>query len=492
MICRTHLLGDQYFPFYIPTLFILDLEWWLFACAIFFILLALGRNFDSFNSVLFHYLPMYNKFRTVEMALVIPGLIFPLIAVWGLKEVFSEHVDNVGLKKGLIYALVLTGGLCLVLWVMPSLFLDFHSSYDAQYQLPDWYYSALLLDRASLASADALRSFIFILLGASLLFWFYTSKNRLKISSIIVIGLALLMLVDLWGVDRRYLNDSNFITKNQSKEVHKMTAADTEIMKDKDASYRVLNLNNPFNETNTSYYHKSIGGYHAAKLRRYQELIDFRLVREISLLIGSLQKAQSVDDLYRIFAQCPSLNMLNTRYIIYNPEQPPLKNPFAFGNAWFVDSVQFVDNADEEITALDTLNPLKEAVVDKCFQQELEGFVPQVDSTATIVLAEYRPNRLVYKSEAEKEQLAVFSEIYYQPGWIATIDGKEVPHFRVDWTLRGLLVPAGEHEIVFEFKPEGYITASYVASYSSLFILLLLLVAIGYSVKKTISESKKE
>lgn len=491
--------GPVYFGALVCFLFVLGMfvirnpmKWWLFACAIFFILLALGRNFDSFNSVLFHYLPMYNKFRTVEMALVIPGLIFPLIAVWGLKEVFSEHVDNVGLKKGLIYALVLTGGLCLVLWVMPSLFLDFHSSYDAQYQLPDWYYSALLLDRASLASADALRSFIFILLGASLLFWFYTSKNRLKISSIIVIGLALLMLVDLWGVDRRYLNDSNFITKNQSKEVHKMTAADTEIMKDKDASYRVLNLNNPFNETNTSYYHKSIGGYHAAKLRRYQELIDFRLVREISLLIGSLQKAQSVDDLYRIFAQCPSLNMLNTRYIIYNPEQPPLKNPFAFGNAWFVDSVQFVDNADEEITALDTLNPLKEAVVDKRFQQELEGFVPQVDSTATIVLAEYRPNRLVYKSEAEKEQLAVFSEIYYQPGWIATIDGKEVPHFRVDWTLRGLLVPAGEHEIVFEFKPEGYITASYVASYSSLFILLLLLVAIGYSVKKTISESKKE
>ena len=490
--------GPVYFGALVCFLFILGMfvirtpmKWWLFACAVFFILLALGRNFDSFNSVLFHYLPMYNKFRTVEMALVIPGLIFPLIAVWGLKEVFSEQVDNERLKKGLIYALALTGGLCLVLWVMPSLFLDFHSSYDAQYQLPDWYYNALLLDRASLASTDALRSLIFILLAASLLFWFYTSKNRQKISSIVVIGLSVLMLVDLWGVDRRYLNDSNFITKNQSKEVHKMTVADTEILKDKDVSYRVLNLNNPFNETNTSYYHKSIGGYHAAKLRRYQELTDFRLVREISLLIGSLQKAQSVDDLYRIFAQCPSLNMLNTRYIIYNPEQPPLKNPFAFGNAWFVDSIKFVENADEEITALDTLNPLKEAVVDKHFEKELEGFVPQTDSTATIVLAEYRPNRLTYKSNSEKEQLAVFSEVYYQPGWIATIDGKEVPHFRVDWTLRGLLIPAGEHDIVFEFKPEGYITASYIASYSSLFILLLLFVAIGYSVKKIIVESKK-
>ncbi|MBR5297906.1 MAG: YfhO family protein [Parabacteroides sp.] len=489
--------GPVYFGALVCFLFVLgmfvirnQMKWWLFACSVFFILLALGRNFDSFNSVLFHYLPMYNKFRTVEMALVIPGLIFPLIAVWGIKEIFTGKIDNVHLKKGLIFSLASTGGICLIFWLMPSLFFDFRSTYDAQYQLPDWYYNALLLDRASLVSADALRSLTIILLGASLLFWFYISKDRQKVATMVIIGLSVLMLVDLWTVDRRYLNDSNYITKSQNKEIHKMTVADAEILKDKDASYRVLNLNNPFNETSTSYYHKSIGGYHAAKLRRYQELIDFRLVKEISLLIGSLQKVESVDDLYKIFAQSPSLNMLNTRYIIYNPEQAPLRNPFALGNAWFVDSVKFVDSADEEITALDTLNPLKEAVIDKRFEKELEGFVPQTDSAATIVLAEYRPNRLTYKSNSEKEQLAVFSEVYYQPGWIASIDGKEVPHFRVDWTLRGLLVPAGEHDVVFEFKPKGYITASYVASYSSLVILLLLLIAVGFSVKKIIAESK--
>ena len=183
--------------------------------------------------------------------------------------------------------------------------------------------------------------------------------------------------------------------------------------------------------------------------------------------------------------------MLNTRYVIYNPEQQPLKNPYAFGNAWFVDKLDMVDNADAEIEALNTIDPLETAVVDKRFQKELEGFVPQKDSTATIVLEEYRPNRLTYKSKADKEQLAVFSEVYYQPGWKATVDGKEVPHFRADWILRGMRVPAGEHTIVFEFRPSGYVTAAYVSSYSSFLILLLLIAAIGWSGWKYWKKSKE-
>lgn len=367
---------------------------------------------------------------------------------------------------------------------MPSLFLDFRSSYDAQYQLPDWYYNALLLDRASLASADALRSLVFILLGASLLFWYYQSKNRTRIETYVILGLSVLTLCDLWTVDRRYLNDNNFISPKQNTDVHKMSLSDTEILKDTDPSYRVLNLNSPFLETNTSYYHKSIGGYHAAKLRRYQELIDFRLQGEIQSIITSLQKAQSAQDLMGVFAHCPSLNMLNARYIVYNQEQPPLRNPFAYGNAWFVGQVEMVGNADEEISALNTIDPLRVAVVNKRFADVLKGFTPVLDSTATIVLDSYSPSKLVYTSKTRMEQLAVFSEIYYQPGWQATIDGKPVSHFRVDWTLRAMLIPAGEHEIVFEFKPEGYITATYVASYSSILILLLLLAAICYSVWK--------
>lgn len=488
--------GPVYFGALVCFLFVLGMfvirhpmKWWLFAGSVFLTLLALGRNFDSFNDFMFHYLPMYNKFRTVEMALVIPGLVFPIIAMWGLKEILSGKVNDEQFKKGLIASLAITGGLCVILWLMPSLFLDFRSTYDAQYQLPDWYYNALILDRESLASADALRSLTFIVLGAALLFWYFTAKDRNKIASYVGIGVAVLMLVDLWTVDKRYLNESNFVNQT-SEQAYKESVADKEIQKDKDPSYRVVTLNNPFQETSVSYYHHSIGGYYAAKLRRYQELIDHRMQGELNSIIGSFQKAKSLDDILKAFTACPTLNMLNTRYVIYNPGQPPLRNPFAFGNAWFVDEVKVVENADAEIAALNTINPLSTAVVDKRFESEVKGFTPQVDSMATITLDNYRPNKLVYTAKANSKQLAVFSEIYYQPGWQATIDGKPASHFRADWILRAMIVPEGEHQIVFEFKPQGYITAAYVSSFSSFFILLLLIAAIGYSLWKMKKEEK--
>ena len=427
----------------------------------------------------------------VEMALVIPGLVFPIVAIWGLREILTEKVEEARLKKGFLWALGLTGGLCVILWLMPSLLLDFRSAYDAQFQsqVPEWYYTALLMDRASLASADALRSLIFILLGAGLLVWFWKAKNKKTAATFVSAGVAVLILIDLWTVDRRYLNDSNFV-RQQPAEMYKETVADKAILQDTGSIFRVLNINNPWQETNTSYFHHSIGGYHAVKLRRYQELIDHRLDGELRGIISALQKAQTAEDVMSALAACPSLNMLNTRYVIYNPEQQPLKNPYAFGNAWFVDKLDMVDNADAEIEALNTIDPLRTAVVDKRFQEDLEGFVPQKDSTATIVLEEYRPNRLTYKSKADKEQLAVFSEVYYQPGWKATVDGKEVPHFRADWILRGMRVPAGEHTIVFEFRPSGYVTAAYVSSYSSFLILLLLIAAIGWSGWKYWKKSK--
>ena len=458
------------------------LKWWLFAGGLFLTLLALGRNFDSFNDFMFHHLPMYNKFRTVEMALVIPGLVMPIIAFWGLRDVLSGRVDDVRLKKGLFASLAITGGLSLLLWLMPSLFLDFRSAYDAHYQFPDWYYNALLMDRESLASADALRSLLFIVLGAALLCWYVTSANRPKTALFVSIGVAVLMLADLWTVDKRYLSEKNFVRQRPS-DVYKESVADKAILEDKDPSYRVLNINNPFQETTVSYYHHSIGGYYAAKLRRYQELIDHRMQGELSQLIKALQEAKTANDLVGAFAASPTLNMLNTRYVIYNPEQPPLRNPFAFGNAWFVEQVRFVDNADAEIAALDELNPLREAVVDKRFSESLKGFTPAFDSTATIALESYRPNRLVYHTEAAHDQLAVFSEIYYQPGWLVTIDGKPADHFRADWILRSMVVPAGKHEVVFEFKPQGYIRAAYVSSISSFAILLLLVAAVMWSMR---------
>lgn len=491
--------GPVYFGALVCFLFVLGMfvisnpmKWWLLAGSVFLTLLALGRNFDAFNDWMFHYLPLYNKFRTVEMALVIPGLVFPLIGMWGLRDILAEKVEEARLKKGFLWALGLTGGICLILWLMPSLLLSFQSVYDSQFQnqVPEWYYTALLMDRASLASADALRSLLLIVSGAALLIWFWKAKNKKTTATWVSAGMALLILVDLWTVDRRYLNDSNFV-KETPAETYKESVADKAILKDNSPSYRVLNLNNPWQETTTSYFHHSVGGYHAVKLRRYQELIEHRLDGELRGIIGALQKAKSAEELLPALAAAPSLNMLNTRYIIYNPEQPPLRNPFAFGNAWFVDNVDLVDNADAEIEALDTINPLVTAVVDKRFQKDLEGFVPQRDSTATLVLENYRPNRLTYKSKADTEQLAVFSEIYYQPGWKATIDGKEVPSFRADWILRALRVPAGEHTIVFEFLPETYVTAGYISSYSSLLILLLLIAALGWSGWKYWKEPKE-
>lgn len=482
--------GPVYFGAVVCFLFVLGMfvvrdpmKWWLFAGGVFLTLLALGRNFDSFNDFMFHYLPMYNKFRTVEMALVIPGLVVPIVAIWGLKEIFDGKVDDAPLKRGLIGALAITGGLALIIWLMPSVLLDFRSSYDAQYQMPDWYYNALLIDRASLAADDARRSLLFIVLGAAALFWYFTAKERQKVAPIVSAALAVLILVDLWTVDKRYLNDGNF-SNQTAVDVYQESVADKAILNDPDLSYRVLNLNNPFAETNTSYYHHSIGGYHAAKLRRYQELIDHRLQDEISSIISSFQTATGPDDIVRVLATCPSLNMLNTRYLIYNPEQPPIRNPFADGNAWFVGGLRMVKNADEEIAALNTLNPLAEAVVDQRFAASLEGFTPRLDSTATIALTDYRPNRLTYQTRAAEEQLAVFSEIYYSPGWQATIDGQPADHFRADWVLRAMRVPAGEHTIVFEFRPKAYVAAAYVTSYSSLLILLMVLGAAGWSLWK--------
>lgn len=489
--------GPVYFGALICFLFVLGMfvirnpmKWWIAGGSLFFIFLALGRNMDWFNDIMFHYLPMYNKFRTPSMALVIPGMTFPLIACWGLKEIFSGKVDKALFKKGMIGALSIAGGLSLILWLMPSLLLSFRSMMDAQYQLPDWYYNALLLDRASLTQADALRSLIFILLGAALLFVYQIAKDKTKTGTIVMAGIALLILVDLWPIDKRYLNNEDFVTQ-KPHETYTATPADKEIVKDTDVSYRVLNLNNPFQETNTSFFHKSIGGYHAAKLRRYQELIDYRLTGEIQTIIDSLKNAKTEEELTAVFAKTPTLNMLNTRYIIYNPSQPPIKNPDAFGNAWFVNRFEVVKNADEEMAALNKINPKKTVLVDIRFKNGIRGMSLDSDSASWIKLVSYKPNELVYKANTSTDRLAIFSEIYYPHGWKSYIDGKEVPHFRADWILRGLLIPTGEHTIEFKFIPDGYNTANLIASISSGIIFLLFLLAIGYSLWKGL-ECKKE
>lgn len=480
--------GPVYFGALVCFLFVLGmfviknpLKWWILGASVFFIFLSWGRNFMAFNEFMFHYLPMYNKFRTVSMSLVIPSMTFVIIGIWGLKVILLQEVDKKKLLKSFYWAFGIVGGLCLVFWIMPGAFLDFRSPNDVQYQFPDWYYNALLQDRESLLKKDAFRSFAFILLGAALIFWFIKSKNAANIAKYVSIGFVLLILVDLWTVDKRFVNYDSFVPK-KSVNSFKKTNADNFILQDKDPSYRVLNLNNPFNESNTSYYHKSIGGYNAAKLRRYQELIDYRISGEINQIINAFQQVRTYEDLENmpVLQNTIGLNMLNARYIVFNPEQPPIINPHAYGNVWFVEDYELVEDADAELAALNRINPLKTAVVDRHFADNITGFSFSKDENATIEMISYEPVRVRYKSHTSSDQLAVFSEIYYPHGWEASIDGEPVEHFRADWTLRSLIVPAGEHVIEFKFVPKTYITMSRIASVSSLLILLMLIATIGW------------
>lgn len=479
--------GPVYFGAIICFLFVLGMfvikspvKWVLFVATIFFVFLSWGHNFESFNDWFFYHFPMYNKFRAVSTALVVPALTMIIVAVWGLKEFLEETEDKKKLQQSLYISLGITAGICLLLWIAPGIFgLSFSSENDQQWmtQVPDWYYTALIADRKDLLSSDAIRSFFFILLaGATLLATLKMKGNKQQTAFYAILGLIVLVLVDLWNVDKRYLDNDKFQSKlaYNTNQPFPQTAVDHAILQDKSVSYRVLNLNNPFNETKTSYYHKSIGGYHAAKLKRYQELIDYRLQPEINRIIKSFD-SQNIDSITNTFKANTALNMLNAKYIIFHPEQPPLQNPYAMGNAWFVEDYTFVDNADKEIESINTIDPLKTAILNKKFEADLSGFKIVTDSTAHIELTEYKPNLLKYKSSAKTEQLAVMSEIYYQNGWEAYVDGKETPVYCADWTLRAIRVPAGEHEIEFKFVPHKYNTARTVASISTGVLLLLLI-----------------
>ncbi|MDR1810577.1 MAG: YfhO family protein [Prevotella sp.] len=469
------------FLFMLGMLLIRDpMKWTLLIATVLFVFLSWGKNLEWFNDWFFYHFPMYNKFRSVSMALVVPSLTMLIAAVWGLKEFFDIE-DSPKRLKALYIAAGITGGLCLFFWLLPDFFFNFTSTGDGQWkaQYPEWFYNALLQDRKDLLSADAGRSLVFILLAATMLWGAVKLKADGQKATVCSAVLAALVLIDLWGVDKRYLNNDSFHNKTESiaATTRQQTAADKFILQDKGLSYRVLNLNDPFNETNTSYFHKSIGGYHAAKLKRYQELIEYHIAPEISRIIQSF-RTQNIDSITASFAGLPALNMLNAKYIVYNPEHPPLLNPYALGNAWFVQKYAFADNADAEINALGGLNPRITAIVDKRFEQELTGLNIVPDSTARIVMTEYKPDRVKYVSESKSEGLAVFSEVYYANGWEASIDGQPAPHFRADWTLRAMRIPAGKHEIAFEFVPRGYYAAVTTSRISSGLLILFLLASI--------------
>jgi len=386
------------------------------------------------------------------------------------------------IQKHLLYALAITGGTILLLILGMSVssgafISDADSRIFGQNQV---LLESIQVDRLHLFRVDAYRSLFFILVGFGAI-WFYI-KGKLKQNLLLVI-LGFIILIDLWSVDKRYLNSDNFITKRQSENSFVKSVADQSILKDKDLNYRVLNIAvNSFNDASTSYFHKSIGGYHGAKMRRYQELIDYHISKEMQDFIHVLQQKSSQVDLYQALSREKVLNMLNTKYIIYNPQAPAILNPYALGNAWFVNKIEWVNNADEEIKALYKFNPLEVAVVDNKYKGQ--GFNIQKDTTAIISLQEYQANYLKYQTNTNTEQLAVFSEIYYKKGWNAYIDGEQQKHFRVDYVLRAMKIPSGKHIVEFKFEPRMYNVGNIISMISSGILLLMIILALWMERKK--------
>ncbi|MCF8463867.1 MAG: YfhO family protein [Flavobacteriales bacterium] len=433
-------------------------RWWLLAAFILSIMLSWGHNFAVFSDFFFYYVPGYNKFRAVSMTLVIAQLILPIAAVLGLKD-FLEMTDKKAMNQKLLIATGVVGGICLFFMGAAGAFFDFSSVNDAQLAqagFPDWLVAALLDDRESLLQMDAMRSLFIILLTAALLEMSVLGKLQSKVALLLI---GAITLFDLVQVDKRYLDNDDFVSAKKNKSAISPTAADQQILQDPDPNFRVVNLAaNTFNDSKTSYYHKSIGGYHGAKLKRYQELID-SCISKTNLAV---------------------LNMLNTKYFITpNQEGQPTvrRNPLALGNAWFVDEIKMVENADQELASLseDNFNPAKLAVIDKRFTDELNGFQPSFDSIAGIYFLEYKPNYLKYETEAATEQLAVFSEIYFANGWNAYVDGELQPHWRANYVLRSMRIPAGNHEVEFKFEPQVYYTGEKMSLAGSILLVLFVI-----------------
>ena len=512
--------GPVYVGAFVLMLFILGLfivkgpmKWALFLATGLSVLLSWGRNFMWFTDLFLDYMPMYAKFRTVASILVIAEFTIPLLAMLALKKIldtpdfFTQKIKiylgtakhniiswNTTNMTWLWASFIATGGMALLFAIMPSVFFPDYisaSEMDAFKQIPQEYLGPLIANlrdvRISIFTADCWRTLFVVVLGTVVLLLMRFKKLQPKYA---VGAIIVLCLVDMWQVNKRYLNDEMFVERSVRETPQQETATDQQILQDKGKDYRVLNLaSNTFNENETSYYHKSIGGYHAAKLRRYQELIDYYIAPEMQRMMSAIANAQG--DMTKVAGDSvyPVLNMLNTKYVIMplqGGQTVPLQNPYAYGNAWFIDKITYVDNANKEIDAIKTLNLRHEAVADKKFQADLGEALPQ-QSTSVVKLEKYEPNELTYNVKSDKGGIVVFSEIYY-PGWTATVDGNEVPVGRVNYVLRAINIKAGNHTVTLSFKPQSVKnteTAAYVA-------YLLLVLAIIAGVLFEMKRNKKE
>lgn len=489
--------GPVYVGAFVLMLFILGLfivkgpiKWALLAATILSILLSWGHNFMPFTNFFLDYIPMYSKFRTVASILVIAEFTIPLLAMMALKKIVDEPELLTKKAKFVYISFGLTGGMALLFALMPTLFFsDFISSQELEAfkSIPAEYLSPLESNlrsiRESIFTADCWRSFWIIVIGTLLLFLYKFKKLK---AEYMVGAIAILCLIDMWQVNKRYLNDEMFVEKSVREQAQPMTQTDRQILQDKSLDYRVLNLaSNTFNENETSYYHKSIGGYHAAKLRRYQELIDAYISPEMQKMMLAIAKAGG--DMTKVNGDSlfPVLNMLNAKYFIV-PLQAnqtvAIENPYVYGNAWFVDKVTYVKNANEELDALGKLNLRHEAVADARFQSQL-GESKNQDSTSIVKLTAYEPNQLTYDVRSATGGIVVFSEIFY-PEWTATVDGKPVEIGRVDYVLRALNVDKGHHKVVLTFDPKSVKQTETVAYLSYGVLLLVVLFAVYFKRKE--------
>lgn len=490
--------GPVYVGAFVLALFVLGLfivkgplKWALVGGTIFSILLSWGKNFMGLTDLFIDWMPMYNKFRAVSSILVIAEFCIPLLAILAVKEVIQKPSCLKDNLKYVYISLGVTGGMALLFAVAPKLFFSSFistSEMQALQSLPGEHIQAVISNlsemRISIFTADAWRSFFIIAIGGSLL-WLYI-HNKLK-AVWMTTAILILCLIDMWDVNKRYLNDSDFIAKTNQQQLFTPTQADQIILQDNTPYYRVLNMaTSTFNDGITPYHHKVIGGYHAAKLRRYQDMIDIHLSSEMVALQQEIIQHQGVMDSVR-GDRFQVLNMLNAKWVVMPAQDGsgiPLENPYAMGNAWFVDNLRFVENADEEIEALSALDLRREAVADKKFMSLLADFnFSPVDSASTIRLVDYDSDFLTYAVDAKKEELAIFSEIYYPKGWQITIDGQPAEMLRANYTLRALPIPAGQHTVEFRFDPQSIKVTDGIA-YSALFLMLMTSILLIYTIFK--------
>ena len=492
MVNGANYLGASVFFFFVLGMFLIrdNRRIWVGISVVLALMMAWGKNLEWFNDLLFNYLPLYNKFRVPSMTLTIVFLLVPLMGIWGLDYVMKHrHDEKAFIKKSLLRSLYISGGLFALVALLGSGLFSFEGANDQRLGDNPQLLDMLLEDRKDLARSSAFRSLIFAGLAFGLSYFFFTGAVK---KNLFLGGLSLLIIADLWSFDKQHLNADDFVKPANYMASFQPSVADRSILQDQAEHYRVFNLRNPFNDAQTSYHHHSIGGYHGAKMERYQELFEYVLSNEHSAIAQNLRQNQG-QNMGATFRQTPCLNMLNGKYVIYNPQAQALKNEQALGNAWFVKEVKKVLTAEKEINGIGSINTAQTALLNAKFGDYTSQTT--FSGSGNIELTAYHPMKMEYKSNSESAQFAVFSEIYYTgKDWKAYIDGEPVPHTRVNYVLRALKVPAGQHDITFKFEPEAYYAGERYSLFGSIALFLLLAFAgfQEYRKQKTENQAKPD